>query len=120
MLKSLSSIQPGFDWQRLDQLAGEDADFAVELLAMFLKDAESSLSILERSISTGSLQAIEDTAHTLRGSSANVGAIALSTMAMQLEEAARSGEMTKACSLLQQLCDRRKMLQAELSTRLKG
>lgn len=118
MWESLSSVQPAFDWQRLNQLAGEDTDFAVELLAMFLKDAESSLAVLDRAISMRSLQDVEDTAHTLRGSSANVGAIALSTIAMQLEETARDGDTAKAHSLLQLLDEHCQILQAELTAQL--
>ena len=120
MLKSLSSIQPDFDWQRLNQLAGEDAGFAVELLAMFLKDCESSLATLNRAVTARSLQAIEETAHALRGASANVGAIAMSTTAVQLEEEARNGELSEADSLLQLLDDQRKLLQAELQAKLKS
>ena len=37
-------------WQQLRQLAGEDADFEAELLAMFLTDASSSLIQLEQAI----------------------------------------------------------------------
>ena len=126
MLKSLSSrklpaqqspLQPNFDWQRLNQLADEDPGFAIELLAMFLKDTESSLRGLERAIAIQSLQAIADTAHTIRGASANVGAISVSTVAIQLEEAAGSGDMTEVTRLLHLLHEQCNKLRAELSAK---
>ncbi len=82
MLKGLPSVQPDFDWQRLDQLADEDPDFAAELLAMFLQDAEESLTNLDQAVERRSLQTIGDIAHALRGASANVGAGAISAIAM--------------------------------------
>ena len=118
MLKSLSSIQPDFDWQRLNQLAGEDPDFAIELLAMFLKDAEGSLVGLEQAVEQRSLQAIEDVAHALRGASANVGASAMSALAVQLEDIAHCGKINQVQGLLQLLYDHCKMLRAELTARL--
>lgn len=87
---------PDFDWQRLKQLADEDTDFEAELLALFLQDAERSLKDLERAIASRRLQAIEDIAHSLRGASANVGASALALVASQLEQVARSGQLTNS------------------------
>ncbi len=103
MITSLTSTTPDFDWQQLKQLAGEDAAFEAELLEMFLKDAEISLRELELAIASHSLQTIEDIAHSLRGASANVGACALALVARQLEHSARSGYLTDAQGLLQQL-----------------
>lgn len=117
MLKSLSSIQTNFDWQRLNQLADEDPDFAVELLSMFLKDTESSLLLLERAISAQSFQSIEDVSHAIRGASANVGAIAISEVAVQLEEAACCKDIRAVNRLLQLLYEQCTQLRAELSTK---
>lgn len=109
MLQSLSSTSidsstlPDIDWQRLNQLAGEDADFAVELLAMFLKDSEHSLASVEEAIERRSPRALEEAVHALRGASANVGALKISAAAMQLEEMACEGQFERASSLFQQL-----------------
>lgn len=109
MLQSLSSTSidsstlPDIDWQRLNQLAGEDADFAVELLAMFLKDSEHSLASVEEAIERRSPRALEEAVHALRGASANVGALKISAAAMQLEEMACEGQFERASGLFQQL-----------------
>jgi histidine phosphotransfer protein HptB len=103
MLRSHVFPQFDFNWQQLRQLAGEDADFETELLAMFLKDAENSLRQLELAIATNSFKMIEEVAHSLRGSSANVGASALASVARQLEQNAQRGQIAGAYGLLQQL-----------------
>lgn len=92
-----------FDWQQLQQLAGGDADFEVELLNMFLADAEDSVRQLEGAIASQSIKTIENVAHSLRGASANVGAKSLADVALQLEQTARSGKMTNARQLLQEV-----------------
>lgn len=99
--QSASSVD--FDWQQLRQLAGEDANFETELLTMFLHEAEKSLYQLEQAIAAQSVQAVENIAHSLRGASANVGAIAFAAVAFQLEQTARRGEIQGAHMLLQQL-----------------
>ncbi|MGD1899349.1 MAG: Hpt domain-containing protein [Phormidesmis sp.] len=106
-----------FDWQQLRQLAGEDSDFENELLAIFLNDVNSSLASLESAIATKSVQTIEEVAHSLRGASANVGAKALAAVALQLEQAARRGEMTGAHSLLRQLHTHCRRIQAQFQAR---
>ena len=106
MITHSKPTMPDFDWQQLRQLAGEDTDFEVELLEMFLQDAEHSVGELERAIASRSLQSIEDIAHSLHGASANVGASALALAASQLEQMARSGKLTNplaAQDLLQQI-----------------
>lgn len=117
MLKSSPPTQSDFDWQPLNQLAGEDPDFAVELLTMFLKDAENSLSLLESAIADQSCQRIEDAAHALRGASSNVGAIAMSLTAQQLEQSACRGDTANARSSLQMLYACCQRLRSELSAR---
>ena len=101
--KQRSALLIGFDWQQLRQLAGGDIEFEVELLEIFLADAEDSLRQLEQAIASKSIQNIEDIAHSLRGASANVGAQSLADVAFQLEQTARSGKMTNAQLLLQQM-----------------
>ncbi len=108
---------PDFDWQQLRQLAGEDSAFEVELLEMFLQDAQSSLRELELAIASSSIKAIEEIAHSLRGASANVGAIALALSASQLETIARSGQIAEAHSLLKQIQAHCQRIQAHVQSK---
>ena len=86
MLRSSSSAQIDFDWQQLRQLAGGDASFELELIAIFLEDTEAILKQLGQAISAQNIQTMIDLAHTIRGASANVGACALARSARQLEQ----------------------------------
>ena len=117
MLKSLSPIQPDFDWYRLHQLADNDRGFAVELLSMFLKDTERHLSTLKQAASTHSFKTIEDTAHAIKGASANVGATAMSQVAKQIEEAARLEEIGQINQLLRSLKSHYQLVRTELASR---
>jgi HPt (histidine-containing phosphotransfer) domain-containing protein len=92
-----------FDWNQLHQLAGGDSDFEVELLDMFINDAESSIQQLSEAVSASNVSMVEDIAHYLKGASANVGARALSSAAAQLELQAKRGKLAQAQSLLGQL-----------------
>jgi HPt (histidine-containing phosphotransfer) domain-containing protein len=92
-----------FDWNQLHQLAGGDSDFEVELLDMFINDAESSIRQLAEAIATHNVSVVEDIAHYLKGASANVGALALSSAAAQLELQAKRGRLAQAQRLLRQL-----------------
>jgi len=114
MRRSQASITTDFDWQQLRQLAGEDADFEAELLAMFLTDASSSLIQLEQAIADDDIQATGEIAHSLRGASANVGASGLANVAGQLEHMARSGRVTGAIALLQDIRSHCQNIQAYL------
>lgn len=106
MLKTYASTHPDFDWHQLNQLAGEDVDFAIELLDIFLKDAQNSLTLIERAIAAQSTQALEDSAHALKGASVNVGANAIAQIAQQLEQSARKGSVAQAKERFQELRDR--------------
>lgn len=70
---------------------------------MFLSDAESSLMQLADALAANSVEMVEELAHYLKGASANVGAIALSQAAAQLERQAKQGKIVQAPRTLAQL-----------------
>ncbi|MEL7141781.1 MAG: Hpt domain-containing protein [Cyanobacteria bacterium J06643_4] len=105
-----------FDWQQLRQLAGEDAGFEAELLTIFLQDTENSLRELEGAIAAQNAETVEQVAHSLRGSSANVGASALAAVAFQLEQMARRGDLSSANMLLQKLNQQCRSIRAYFQT----
>ena len=112
----LSTVSTEFNWQQLRQLAGDDAEFEAELLAMFLDDAKNSLRLLEGAIATKNLKTIESVAHSLRGASANVGASAIASIASKLEHAAQAGKTPNALELVKQIDSYCQKIQAWLKT----
>ncbi|NEP17332.1 MAG: Hpt domain-containing protein [Leptolyngbya sp. SIO4C1] len=92
-----------FDWQQLSQLAGDDPEFELELLQLFLSDVQASLGQLANAIAVGDTVSAEQIAHYIKGASANVGAIALAAEAAQLEQRAQQGQLTQVQPSLEQL-----------------
>jgi HPt (histidine-containing phosphotransfer) domain-containing protein len=66
-------------------------DFLVELVDVYLEDTPNRVAQLREAFSAGDTATLVREAHTLKSSSANVGALRLSALAKQMELAGRSG-----------------------------
>nr|MDQ3317199.1 response regulator [Actinomycetota bacterium] len=80
-----------------------DAELLSELAEMFLDDASSRLAALRGVIEDGDAHAVERAAHTLKGSSGNMGATGMAAICAELEEAGASGDLARAPGLLERL-----------------
>jgi CheY-like chemotaxis protein len=67
-----------------------------ELLALFCEDAPARIAQLEEAFKKQELGGIERAAHSLKGSSSNLGAKQLAALASQIMEHARSGQLPPA------------------------
>lgn len=77
--------------QDLRELGGEDdPGLILELIGIFLEDAPQRMDEISRGLATGDLKLLERAAHTLKSSSANIGALGLSKICKQIEEIART------------------------------
>jgi two-component system sensor histidine kinase/response regulator len=75
----------------LRELGGtEDPGLIAELIEIFLTDAPQRLQEISTALSTGDLKIVERAAHTLKSSSANIGATRLSKLCKEMEEVARA------------------------------
>ncbi len=79
----------------LDRLMG-DEELANEILSEFLEDVPRKFTALQEALDNGDAPSVELQAHTLKGASANVGAVALQEMAHHIEVAGDL-ETVKAC-----------------------
>jgi signal transduction histidine kinase/CheY-like chemotaxis protein/HPt (histidine-containing phosphotransfer) domain-containing protein len=78
---------------RLPMVAdGSQPDYGKRVLALFLRGKESTLSAIERALAQGDERALLRQVHTLKSSSATVGALALASLAKAQEHRLRSGE----------------------------
>ena len=85
-------------------LQGEhETDIVAELAGMFLDDARPRLSELEEAVRGGDAPTVGRLAHTLKGSSANMGARGMSALCARLEDAGAAGDLTSGFVLVQQL-----------------
>jgi two-component system, sensor histidine kinase and response regulator len=88
----------------LRALQGEDeTDLVAELAGMFLDDARPRLSALEEAVLGDDAPTVERLAHTLKGSSANMGARGMADLCARLEVAGASGDLSRGPRLLQRL-----------------
>ncbi len=70
-----------------------DTAFVGELITAYLADGTAHLAAIEAAVAAGDAAALVRPAHTLKSSSATVGAMRLSARARRLEEAGRSGSI---------------------------
>lgn len=87
----------------LDQIRSLDASNGHELvnkiLCAFLESAEKYIELLDRAFNDKDIETIRKTAHTLKSSSANIGAEELSAIFKQIEAYSKNGELALAESL---------------------
>jgi HPt (histidine-containing phosphotransfer) domain-containing protein len=90
---------PVLDESVLDELGasvGGDRDFVVDLIEAYLADGGQQVEQVEAAISGTDTDALVRPAHTLKSSSATVGASRLAAMARELEFAGREGRVDDA------------------------
>jgi PAS domain S-box-containing protein len=80
-----------------------DAELISELAGMFLDDASSRLTDLRGAVEAGDAPAVERVAHTLKGSSGNMGAARMAAICAELQVACASGDLGRAPELLARL-----------------
>ncbi len=74
-------------------------DFTV-LINTWQADSQKRLSMLRAALSDGDASRLRETAHSLKGSSLNLGALRLGDCCLALESAARNGTLDQASVLL--------------------
>lgn len=79
--------------QSLRELGGEDdPGLLKELIEMFLQDAPKRIGEIQTALAENDIKLLERAAHTLKSSSANLGAMGLSRICREIEEHARKRE----------------------------
>ena len=82
----------------LREITGDDLVFLDELVDTYLEDAAVQLEAMRLAASTGDAEAMIRPAHSLKSSSANVGATGLTELCRALEADARSGTVPDAAA----------------------
>lgn len=98
----------------LERVQG-DKELAKELLEMFLEDVPGRLKIIHQAKETGDMKRITLEAHTIKGSSGNIGANDMSEAAFQLELAGKDENQQSIPSLINTLEEKFKVFQQTLS-----
>ncbi|MEC9373292.1 MAG: Hpt domain-containing protein [Planctomycetota bacterium] len=98
----------------LEQVDG-DVEFLAETAEMLTDDAPRLASDIRAAISAGDSEAVGRHAHTLKGMVSNFCAPRAQAIALELERAGKSGDLSAAPALLQQLESHLTELTAELN-----
>jgi HPt (histidine-containing phosphotransfer) domain-containing protein len=104
----LTADDPGLDAPALEvvdeallgelaQLADEASpDFLSELVGVFRREAEHQLDLIDQAVDQGDVETVQRSAHTLKGSSASLGAIELPWWCGRMEGVTSEAELRAA------------------------
>jgi PAS domain S-box-containing protein len=99
--------EPAIDRARLDELAElgdeEDPEWIMSILQKFEEDTASRIVKLVVAAETGDATALGQTAHALKGSCSNLGAMQMASIAQELQALGKRGTTTGAADLVQAL-----------------
>ncbi|UID79380.1 response regulator [Stenotrophomonas maltophilia] len=90
-----SKPQPVLDRDVLDELHAVIGDAAIQIVSVFLDDAPAMVQQLQQAAQSGDEPRLQAVAHSLKSSSANVGALSLSAVAQRIEREARGGSLQR-------------------------
>ena len=76
------------------------SDALHKILSLYLSDSKRLMGVLQAAIQTGNGAALRDGAHQLKSTSAQVGALAASFQAGEIERLARQQQLDAAADLL--------------------
>jgi CheY-like chemotaxis protein/HPt (histidine-containing phosphotransfer) domain-containing protein len=100
----------------------EDPDFYRNLVEIFVSDATALLDTLYTAAASGDASLLVRTAHTLKGSSSNIGAVKIAALCLELQTQGESGNIEVATRHVERLvaeldCARQALTQALFSPR---
>src|SRR6478672_3946669 len=81
----------------------DEPDILGELIDLFAADSPGLISTMHTAIAAGDASTLRRAAHTLKGSSANLGATALSAICKTLEDLAKAESLSGADDLVTQI-----------------
>ena len=80
-------------FSRLQELQQEtDSEFVIELIDIYISETPKQIQAIAAALTAQTLPALMIAAHTLKGSSLNLGAKQLGALCLKLEEIGRTGK----------------------------
>jgi HPt (histidine-containing phosphotransfer) domain-containing protein len=79
---------------------GDDGEFLKEIIMIYLEDTPKRIAELKASLAAGDTSAFTRAAHTIKGSSSNVGAVALKAVAERMESISKRQGPAAAAALV--------------------
>jgi HPt (histidine-containing phosphotransfer) domain-containing protein len=98
---------------------GDNDEFLREIAAIFLEDTPMRITELDQSLIAGDVSKFTRAAHSIKGSSANLGATALKAAAEKLEHQSRTKGLADVSSLVTAIKTEFSRAQSELTALVK-
>ena len=95
--------QATLDPETIAKLKSYGDEFVAELVGLYLKQLDLRLAEICLAVDGQRAAELRESAHALKGSSANLGAARMLGLCSQLELAARSGDLTAAPALFDEI-----------------
>jgi HPt (histidine-containing phosphotransfer) domain-containing protein len=115
-----SAVQPHppVDWDGLLESIDGDNEFARDLADAFIGTGDRELAAIAAALDAGDTAALRESAHALKGASANLRAAAATSAAAQLEAAARLGKSAQIPGLAENLTSEVRRMTAYLRAKV--
>ncbi len=81
----------------------EDPTFFRDVIEAFFADTTELMTTLQRAITSAEMDLVERTAHTLKGSSTNVGAMGMAALCHELQSVGHTADLVEAVQYLSKL-----------------
>lgn len=104
-----------FDKQALFERTMNDEKLVRKLISIFLKDLPKQMTALKENVKKRDFENIKWYAHYIKGSSANMGAMGLSTVAANMEKAAKDSLSDEIDILMSELEEQYELLMVQLN-----
>lgn len=110
---------PVIDPQAIENLRalnpGDHDEFLREITGIFLEDTPQRIAELDQSLKAGDVAKFTRAAHSIKGSSANLGALGLRSVAEKLEHQSRTNGLAAVAALVDAVKTEFARAQAELN-----
>lgn len=116
----MSGSENSLDLSTLNELREMLEDGLDELLAEYLDDVPRQLAKLRDAVAVNDLTAVAAIAHTLKGSSGNLGISRLYQICSALEQEANSGEVADASAMLRVIESEYTQVKLQLAVFMQG
>jgi len=103
-----------FDRQGLMARLTDDDNLIRTIIEAFLKDIPKQISALKEYIDQGESEQAGLQAHKIKGAAANVGGVALSTVAFEVEKAGQAGRLDEIVAFMPELEEQFELLKAQM------
>lgn len=91
------------DLSRIQETSDGDIEFELELIEMYLDDAKEHVTGIQTANDAQDALKLKQVAHTLKGASANIGAVAVQGVAFKVEKSASEGDLSEMGTFIQEL-----------------